>query len=289
MLSPEWNEAMENRELILITGGDGKTGRRLAGRLMAAGRRVRRGSRSTIPPFDWRDRSTWARALDGVTAAYVAFQPDLAAPGALQTVNAFYAQALSAGVERLTLLSGRGEEEAQAAERALQATQADWTILRASWFSQNFSESHFLEPLRAGELALPVGPVAEPFVDVEDIADVAYAALTQAGHSRRLYELTGPRALTFAEAVAEIGTAAGRDIAFTAIAAEDYRAGLAAAQVPADVVDLVVHLLTTVLDGRNSQVADGVRQALGRPARDFSEYARQTAATGVWVAARPER
>jgi len=273
---------MENNDLTLITGGNGKTGRRLAERMIAARRPVRIGSRGATPAFDWEDRATWAGALDGVSAVYVAFQPDLTVPGALETLTALYAQALAAGARKLVLLSGRGEEEAQAAERALQATGADWTILRATWFSQNFSEGHFLEPLQEGELALPVGAVPEPFIDVEDIADVAFAALTQPGHSHRLYELTGPRALTFAEVVAEIAAATGREISFAAIPAQDYRAALEEAQVPADLTDLVLHLLTTVLDGRNTPVAHGVRQALGREPRDFSEYVRQTAATGVW-------
>ncbi len=273
---------MENNALTLITGGNGKTGRRLAERLIAAGRPVRIGSRNATPAFDWEDRSTWASALDGVSAVYVAFQPDLSVPGALETLTAFYAQALAAGARKLILLSGRGEAEAEEAERALQATDADWTILRASWFSQNFSEAHFLEPLQEGELALPVGPAPEPFIDVEDIADVAFAALTQPGHSHRLYELTGPRALTFADVVAEIAAATGREITFAAIPAQEYRAALEEAQVPAEMSDLVLYLLTTILDGRNTQIAHGVRQALGREPRDFSEYVRQTAATGVW-------
>lgn len=273
---------MENNSLTLITGGNGKTGRRIAERLLTADRPVRLGSRSTTPPFDWQDRSTWAAALQGVSGVYVAFQPDLTVPGALETMTAFYAQALAAGARRLVLLSGRGEEEAQKAEEALQVTRADWTILRASWFSQNFSEAHFLEPLLEGELALPVGPAPEPFIDAEDIADVAFAALTQPGHSYRLYELTGPRALTFAEAVKEIAAATGREIAFAAIPAPDYRAALDESQVPAEVSDLVLHLLTTVLDGRNTPIAHGVREALGREPRDFSGYVRRTAATGVW-------
>lgn len=267
---------------ILVLGATGKTGRRVAERLQAAGRVVRIGSRSADPAFDWEDRATWGPALDGASAAYVAFQPDLAVPGALQTVTAFFAQAVAGGVSRLVLLSGRGEVEAEQAEQALIASGADWTILRASWFHQNFSESFFLEQILAGEVALPAGPAAEPFVDVEDIAEVAFAALTQPGHSSQLYELTGPRALNFTQAVAEIAAATGRDIAFVPVPPEDFRAGMAQAQVPDDVTALVIYLFTTVLDGRNTPLADGVRRALGRPPVDFADYARRTAATGVW-------
>jgi len=176
----------KKQELTLVLGANGKTGRRVAQRLRALGRPVREGARSTSPRFDWEDRCTWQAVLTGADAAYITYQPDLAAPGALATVRAFFEQALALGVKKLVLLSGRGEVEAQEAERALQATGADWTILRASWFCQNFSEGFVLDPILAGEVALPAGPVAEPFVDVDDIADVAVAALTQPGHVHQL-------------------------------------------------------------------------------------------------------
>lgn len=267
---------------ILVLGATGKTGRRVAERLTAAGRPVRRGSRTANPAFDWEDRATWAAALDGAHAAYVSFQPDIAVPGALETLTAFFDQAVACGCSRLVLLSGRGEVEAEHAEEALKASGADWTVLRCSWFNQNFDESFFLEPVLAGEVALPTGPAAEPFVDADDIADVAFAALTEPGHGGQLYELTGPRALTFAEAVAEIAAATGREIAFVPIPPQTYRDGMAEAGVPEEVIELTLYLFTTVLDGRNTPVADGVRRALGRDPRDFSDYARRVAATGVW-------
>jgi uncharacterized protein YbjT (DUF2867 family) len=269
---------------VLVLGSNGKTGRRVAERLRQMGRAVRGVSRSTDPRFDWEDRSTWAAALQGAGSAYVTYQPDLAVPGARDTVAAFFDQAVGSGVRRLVLLSGRGEAEAQDAEEALKDSGADWTILRCSWFSQNFSESLFLEPLRAGEVALPAGPVGEPFVDTEDVADVAVAALTQPGHSRQLYELTGPRALTFPQAVAAIARVAARDIRFAHVSPADFRAGLAQAQVPAREADLVLYLFTTVLDGRNERPADGVQRALGRAPRSFEDYVAHTAATGVWRA-----
>ncbi|BCX68003.1 NAD(P)H-binding protein [Pseudomonas izuensis] len=271
-----------NQQTLLILGATGKTGRRIVKRLEAAGRNVRLGSRSATPPFDWEDRSTWAAALEGVQAAYISFQPDIAVPGALETIQAFTDQAVNSGVGKLVLLSGRGEIEAQQAERVVQNSGIDWTILRASWFCQNFSEGHFLEPILQGELALPVGDIAEPFVDVEDIAEIAVAALTRSGHSGQLYELTGPRALTFAEAVAEIARATDRDIGFLAVPPDAYRQALEQEQLPAELIDLVLYLFTTVLDGRNTPVTDGVQRALGRPARDFSDYVRRAAATGIW-------
>ncbi|MFJ7281718.1 NmrA family transcriptional regulator [Pseudomonas sp. NPDC099000] len=267
---------------ILVLGATGKTGRRITQHLKAAGRPVRLGSREANPPFDWEVRTTWDAVLDGVHAVYISYQPDLAVPGALDTVQAFTDLAVNSGVGKLVLLSGRGEVEAEQAERVIQNSGVDWTILRASWFFQNFSEAHFLEPILEGELALPVGYIAEPFVDVEDIAEIAVKALTQPGHSRQLYELTGPRALTFAEAVNEIAQGTGREIRFAAVPSQDYRQALEQAQLPAELIDLVLYLFTTVLDGRNTPLADGVQRALGRPARDFSDYVRRTAASGVW-------
>jgi uncharacterized protein YbjT (DUF2867 family) len=270
------------RGLTLITGGTGKTGRRVAERLAARGVPVRIGSRSGTPPFDWEDRATWGPALEGVDAVYVAFYPDLAVPGAAETVGAFAALAVERGVRRLVLLSGRGEEGAERAEEAVRASGAAWTILRASWFAQNFSESFMLEPLLAGELALPASGVREPFIDADDVADAAAAALTEDGHAGQLYELTGPRALTFAEAVDEIARATGRPMRFVTITPDEFAAGMEEAAVPAEMAALVMELFTTVLDGRNSQVTDGVRRALGREPRDFAEYARDAAAAGAW-------
>jgi len=268
--------------MTLITGGTGKTGRRIVQRLTAQDRPVRVGSRSGGVPFDWADPDTWQPALEGVTAAYLSYYPDLAAPGAPEAIGAFAETALRSGTRRLVLLSGRGEEEAQAGEKVLAASGADWTVLRCSWFNQNFSEGYLVDGLVDGELLLPAGEVGEPFVDADDIADVATAVLTQDGHLGRIYELTGPRLLTFAEAVAAISAATGRAIAYRRIPAEEFAAGLAAQDVPAHLVDLLTYVFTTVLDGRNAYVCDGVRQALGRPARDFTDYARDAAATGVW-------
>jgi len=269
-------------DMILVTGGTGKTGRRVAERLKAAGYPVRMGSRSAQPAFDWNDRAGWKAALDGVNAVYVAYQPDLAVPGALETVDAFFDQAVKSGIKKMVLLSGRGEPEAEAAEDALRKYDVDWTILRSSWFFQNFSESFFLDPLLSDVFALPVGSIPEPFVDVEDIAEIGADAFMNARHSRELYQITGPQAVSFAEAVQEIARATKRTIQFKPISADQYRAELVQQQVPQDVIDLVLYLLTTVLDGRNTPVCDGVQRALGRAPRSFTDYVRETAATGVW-------
>ena len=267
----------------LVLGGTGKTGRRVAKRLTARGLPVRIGSRSGEPPFDWEDQVTWAPALLNVGAVYLTYYPDLAVPGAVDTVRSFVELALASGIRRLVLLSGRGEEEAQRAEQVLQDSGADWTILRCSMFSQNFSEYWLRDPVVSGEVVLPVGNVGEPFVDADDIADVAVAALTADRHVGQLYELTGPRTLTMAEAVEEIAKAVGRDIRYVQVSADQYASALVEAELPAEFVWLVNYIFTTVLDGRNAHITDGVQRALGREPRDFADYARDAAASGVWA------
>ena len=272
------------RDVYLVLGATGKTGRRVVERLQRLGVQFRAGSRSAQPPFDWEDRQTWAPCLEGSAQAYVSYYPDLCVPGAVEALRSFFAQAVNAGVRKLVFLSGRGEVEAERAEQALKACGAEWTILRCSFFCQNFSESFFLDPILAGEVALPVRPVAEPFVDADDIADVAVATLTDDRHSGQLYELTGPRALTFAAAIQEISLTTGRNIRYVETTPEEYRAALVEAHVPNNVIELILYLFRTVLDGRNQAVADGVQRALGRPPRDFKGYVERTAATGVWGA-----
>lgn len=266
----------------LVLGGTGKTGRRIVERLSARGVPVRAGSRSGLPPFDWENRETWAPALRGMTSAYVTYYPDLVVPGAAATVGSFAQLAVGFGVRRLVLLSGRGEEGAQLAEQAVQASGADWTILRSSWFCQNFSEGSFLGMVLGGEVALPAGSVAEPFVDLDDVSDAAVAALTEDGHAGKLYELTGPRLLTFAEAVEEIAKAAGRKVRYAPISMEQFVSAVAGQGEPEEVVSLLTYLFSEVLDGRNAHLADGVQRALGRAPRDFSDFARRAAANGAW-------
>jgi uncharacterized protein YbjT (DUF2867 family) len=215
-------------------------------------------------------------------SVYVSYYPDVSVPGAVETVGAFAELAVSNGVRRLVFLSGRGESEAEHAEQAVRDSGADVTVVRSTWFMQNFSENYWVDAVVSGEVALPVNEVPEPFVDADDIADVAVAALLDDRHVGELYELTGPRLLTFPEAVEEIATAAGREIRYVPVSLEEYAAAASEQGVPGDVVELITYLFGTVLDGRNAHVADGVRRALGREPRDFIDYARDAAATGVW-------
>ena len=203
------NATVAKHGTTLVIGAGGKTGRRVTDRLIAAGLQVRPASRSSETRFDWEDEATWAPALAGVDAAYITYYPDLAFPGAADTVSSFADLAVANGVRRLVLLSGRGEEGARQAEVRVQESGADWTIVRCAFFNQNFSET-FVDAVRHGTLAMPGGDTAEPFLDADDIADVVVASLTDDRHIGQLYELTGPRLLTFAEAAAELSSAVGR-------------------------------------------------------------------------------
>lgn len=267
---------------VLIIGAGGKTGGRVDARLRAKGIATRPVSRSSAIPFDWLRPETWDAALDSVASAYVTYQPDLAVEGSAQAIDELAARARAKGVRHIVLLSGRNEPGAQRAEAALQASGVDWTIVRASWFAQNFSEGYLLDSVRAGEVALPAGDVPEPFIDIDDIADIVTAALTDARHLNKLYEVTGPRLLTFAQAVAEIAATTGHPIRYTQISHAEFLAGVRQTGIPEEYIELLDELFAVVLDGRSSYVMHGVEEALGRPARDFADYVRTTAASGAW-------
>jgi uncharacterized protein YbjT (DUF2867 family) len=270
-------------ELTLVLGGTGKTGRRVAQQLADRGRMVRIGSRAARLPFDWEDLTTWEPAVRGVTSMYVTYQPDLAFPGAAEQIAALTRLAVAAGTRRIVLLSGRGEEETWPAEDAVRGSGADWTILRASWFAQNFSESFLLPPVLAGVVALPSPDVPEPFIDVADIAAVAVAALTSDDHIGRLHELTGPRLVTFTEATAEIAAASGRPVRYQPVSVDEYAAA-AVEMVGPEAAPAVAALFAKVLDGRNASVSPEVEQILGRKPRDFRDVVAEAARSGAWPA-----
>jgi uncharacterized protein YbjT (DUF2867 family) len=268
----------------LVLGATGKTGRRIIERLRARGVPTRAGSRSGQPPFDWEDPATWAPALEGVGSAYISYYPDLAVPGAVEATRSFAELAVGSGVRRLALLSGRGEPEAERAERAVRDTGADLTILRSTWFMQNFSEDYMLDHVLSGEIRLPAGDVPTPFLDIDDLADIAVEALTDDRHVGQLYELTGTRSLTMAEVAAEISAAADREVRYVPVSLDQHATEAAEHGVPPEFVEFLTYLFAEVVDGRNASTTDGVRRALGREPRDFGDYARATAATGVWNA-----
>ncbi|MDA3642640.1 NAD(P)H-binding protein [Saccharopolyspora indica] len=274
---------------ILVTGATGKSGRRVVRRLRAAGLPVRAASRGGEHTFDWADSRTWDPALEGVRAAYLV-QVD-----GTRFVRPFVERAVRHGVQRLVLASGRGIDDPDYAndpggvrdalldsEAAVRESGLEWTISRPGWFAQNFSEGFFAEAIAAGELRLPGGDGAVSFVDAEDIAAVVVAALTGAGHSGQIYELSGPEPVTLAEAVAAISAAAGREIRYVPLSVEDFVAELVAQGLPASEAAGFADVLEPLRNGTDSYVSDGVQRALGRAPRTFAEFAESTAAAGGW-------
>ncbi len=271
-----------NHSHILIIGNKGKTGQRVEQRLQALGYTTRGVSRSSTPSFDWRQPESWPAALEGVTTAYVTYQPDLSMPFAEAEIREFVETAKKSGLQHLVLLSGRGEPGAELAEEIVKQSGISWNVVRASWFFQNFSESFMLDGILAGELVLPVGEIPEPFIDVEDIADVAVAALTQPELRNRLFEVSGPRSISFAQCMAELSDALGREVKLVQVDVDSYIDVLKAQGVPEEMQWLLRELFSKVLDGRNSQTVNGVEEVLGRPATDFSEYLQRSISSGIW-------
>jgi len=272
-----------NKKKILVLGSNGKTGRRVVERLTQNDNiEIRLGSRNEKTPFDWEKPETWKTILHNIDVVYITFQPDLAVPSAVEIIRDFTLLATQTGVQKMVLLSGRGEKEAQICEEIVKENAKNWTIVRASWFNQNFSESFFLDPILAGIVALPRAEALEPFTDANDIADVVTESLLSEKHNGKTYELTGPRLLTFKEAINEIAEASDRNITFQPLSLEEYSQMLKEFQIPEDHIWLVNYLFEQVLDGRNSSITNDIEKVLGRKAKDFNVYALETARTGIW-------
>lgn len=269
---------------ILVVGATGKTGSRVTAKLEERGLGVRRGSRSSEVPFDWEKPATWAPSLSGVDKAYVTYFPDLAFPGAVEKLQGFTRVAAASGLKHIVLLSGRGEHHAHLGEEVVRASGIPFTLVRAAWFAQNFSEGYLRDPILAGLLPMPGGDIAEPIIDIDDIADVAVAALTQDGHQGELYEVTGPRLMTLAATADVLATATGRPIRHIPITFEVFHANVAQAG-GTFVADVFTAIARETLDGRNAHITDGVERALGRKPRDFTEFATTAASSGVWNSA----
>jgi len=268
---------------ILVIGGTGKTGRRVAEQLQNKGIEPRIGSRQASPSFDWNNKDTWVNALNGIEKMYVTYYPDLAVPGAKEAIQSLTYLAKELGVKKMVLLSGKGETEAEACEKIVIDSGMDYTIVRASWFNQNWSESFFLEPILSGEVALPMSDVLIPFVDANDIAEVAATVLLDDSYNGNIIEVTGQELITFKDIINIISKTSNRSLNFYDITLEQYIDGMKQMQIPNDVVWLIEYLFSHVLTNpKNQQVVNDIEQVLGRKAKTFLEYAQETAKTGIW-------
>ena len=271
---------MASGQPILVLGATGTTGRRVADRLRASTAEVRAASRNGEVRFDWSDRSTWEPALAGVARMY------LMAPHEMPVDPSFVSTAVDNGVRHIVLLSSRaieamGDERLMGAERTVRESGAEWTIVRPDWFDQNFDEGFFQPAVMAGELALPLGDQRMAFVDADDIAAVATAALTEDGHAGRSYEVTGPRVLSFDEALGIIGQVSGRSIRYSGTA-EAYRAAQSAFAFPDDQTEQEIAAFAALKAEGDAQPTNVVREVAGREPKDFETYAAEAAARGAW-------
>ncbi|MDD7885871.1 NmrA family NAD(P)-binding protein [Flavivirga sp. 57AJ16] len=268
---------------ILVIGGTGKTGHRVVEQLQNKGIEPRIGSRNSSPSFDWDNKDTWVDALNGIEKMYVTYYPDLAVPGAKEAIESLTYLAIELGVNKMVLLSGKGETEAEACEKIVMDSGINYTIVRASWFNQNWSESFFLDPILSGEVALPMSDVLIPFVDANDIAEVAATVLIDDAYNGEIIEVTGPELITFKDIVNIISKTSKRNLNFYDITLEQYINGMKQMQIPNDVVWLIEYLFSHVLTNpKNQLVVNDIERVLGRKAKTFSEYAQKTSETGIW-------
>lgn len=268
---------------ILVLGGTGKTGSRLVNHLQNKGIEPRIGSRNATPSFDWNDKDTWVKSLQAVERMYVTFYPDLAVPGAKEAIESLTYLAKELGVKKIVLLSGKGETEAEACEKIIVNSGVNYTIVRASWFNQNWSESFFLEPILTGEVALPMADVLIPFVDADDIAQVAATVLLDDTFNGEIVEVTGPELITFKDIVKTISTVTNRNLNFYDISLEQYVDGMREMELPDDVVWLMEYLFSHVLTNpENQNISHDIESVLGRKAKTFLKFAQEIQKTGVW-------
>ncbi|WP_425237750.1 NmrA family NAD(P)-binding protein [Ulvibacterium sp.] len=274
---------------ILVIGGTGKTGRRVVEGLKQQGHHVRVASRNNTPAFDWDDHSTYAQALKGMDRAYIVYYPDLAVPGAREAIGAVTEAALKEGLEKVVLLSGKGETEAEACEEIVANSGLNYTLVRASWFNQNFSEGAFLDTVLAGHVALPMPEAEIPFVDTDDIAEVVTQVLVDDSYNGKTITVTGPRKMTFKEVVETIAEGVGREIHYQPISLEEFKAGMKAAGLPDSYVWLFGYLFKEVLGNpENQDISHDVERVLGRKATDFKSYVEKTVKSGVWNQSLPQ-
>ncbi len=280
------------RSNVLVLGGTGKTGSRLAATLAKLGLNVRTAARHRADVhFDWDDPTTHRPALQGIDRLYLVppvMRVDFADP-----VAAFLDLAETAGVRHVTYVSAYGTISrwrgaaaiGQApAQVALRAVELDLigrgamthSILRPAWFMQNFSET-FLKPVD-GLITVPTANGSEAFIDVSDIAAAAAETLASPdAHADAAYALTGPEAITVSEAAEIIAEVTGKPMKHYDIDRDMWIQGAVAAGVPAEYGEMLRILTETIASGKGSRPTDNVETVTGAPPIRFADFARRTA------------
>ena len=266
----------------LVIGASGTTGSRVVARLAAAGHGVKAASRRATPVlgaapvrFDWYDPSTHAAALDGADRVYLIPPPADSDPVAVMVP--FLRQARAAGVHRAVLLSSSAIPEGGPAvgsvHRALPDLVEQWAVLRPSWFMQNFTgkHAHALSIRERGSILTATGSGRVGFIDAEDIAAVAFRALTDEHAPDTDLVLTGPEALSYDDIAAIMTEVTGRLVVHRSLSCEQMRDRLAA-QIPEEFAAMLAGLDRAIAEGSEDRVTDAVQRLTGRPARTFRAF-----------------
>jgi uncharacterized protein YbjT (DUF2867 family) len=267
---------------LLIVGGTGTTGSRVADQVRGPGVAVRiatrRPSAAEHVRFDWTEPRSHAGVLTGIDAIYLVAPIGVTEPASL--VEPFLATALHAGVRRVVLLSSSAIPEGGTGlgglHRLVRTTVPEWTVLRPSWFMQNFLGDHPVGTAvrESGEIVTATGDGRVAFIDAADIAAVAARALTDEEPHNTSYVLTGPEALSYADTAAIIAGVTGRPIRHRPVGPAELTDRLTAAGYPRDFAELLPGLDVAISTGTEDRVTTTVPELTGRPARSFTDFAR---------------
>jgi uncharacterized protein YbjT (DUF2867 family) len=264
---------------VLVLGATGTTGSRVAAFLDQRHVPVRRATRNPATPgqvrFDWNDPDTHKRALDGVSAVYLVAPVGAVDPA--HAVEPFLRQALELGVRRVVQLSSSALSEGApglgAVHHLVRSMMPEWTVLRPSWFMQNFTGEHLVaQGVRDGEIVTATGTGRVGFIDADDIAAVAGHALTDAIPHNTDHILTGPQALNYADAADIVTRHVGHPVRHRPVSVDDYAVRLAAGGIPADFATVLAALDAGIACGAEDRVTTAVEDIIGRVPRAFEEF-----------------
>ena len=275
---------------ILVTGGTGSTGTALAARLQSADLPVRIASRQPAPNtaqvrFDWEDETTYGPALGGVEAVYLVAPVSAADPALTRyperVMVPFLRRALDAGVRRAVLLSSSAIPEGGPAlgqvHQAVREMMPEWSVLQPSWFMQNFVNALRPGIQNDGEIVTATGDGQVGFIDVGDIAEVAFYALANAEPHNQAHILTGPQALSYSDAAAIISEAAQRPVRHVSISTQQLQERFMGFGMPAAYAALLAGLDEGIKHGAQDRTTTAVEDVTGRPPKSFAAFARENA------------
>ena len=265
--------------VVLVTGGTGKTGRRLVAQLRDHGIPCRVAARGVASaegtcPFDWTQPGTWDQALNDVASVYLV-APAIEDPA--PTMINFVRRALERGISRFVLLSASllpaGGPAMGLVHLWLQQNAPEWAVLRPSWFMQNFSEGQHLAPIRDEDRIYSAADNGRvPFVSADDIAAAAMSALTNQRSFNFDFVLTGSQPITYDEVAERISKAVGRTISHHRLSpdamAERYRSlGLGSLH-----AQTLAAMDKAIAAGVEDRVTDCVERLIGRPPMAFDAF-----------------